>query len=238
MIRVPAFTFVPPALSMLLLLGINWETGRHVRPETAEPYHLAAKTAMDAFPYRIGDWVGRDELVPPEALELLREPNIISRTYINYGRDPLTADQAATLLVVQCRDSRDLRGHYPPVCYPANGMAQVDKKPPARQMRVGERDFSFVEYEFVQRVRDQEYHKIVYNFMVVPGSPIMPDMKSVERSAEDYQRRHYGAAQFQVVFAGTAASLPTPAQRDAVFRTFVAAAEPLIETLVNNRGNP
>ena len=49
-----------PALCLGVLGGIVWENGRHAKPQDAAPFHQAAKAAIDAWPVKAGDWVGRD----------------------------------------------------------------------------------------------------------------------------------------------------------------------------------
>ncbi len=59
----------------------------------------------------------------------------------------------------------------------------------------------------------------MYNFLIVPGKGILPDMPGLRKASEDYRRRFYGAAQFQLVMD---ADLPQ-ADRDAIFTTPDAA---------------
>ena len=74
--------------------------------------------------------------------------------------------------------------------------------------------------------------RVVLNFMIVPGYGIARDMKEVERAAEDYQERHRGAAQVQVVF-DPAADLPDRLERDRIFRELLAPALPAIRTIMD-----
>jgi hypothetical protein len=69
--------------------------------------------------------------------------------------------------------------------------------------------------------------KSVYNFFVVPGRGIVPDISDVRAAASDYQRRCFGAAQFQVVMN---ADLP-PEERDEIFTTLIGAGVDVINVL-------
>jgi hypothetical protein len=81
----------------------------------------------------------------------------------------------------------------------------------------------------------------VYNFFVtplVPGSlvshpelngAICPDIQSVYTSGEDYQRRYFGAAEFQLVFETSM----TSEQRDQAFIDLLAPNLNVIRTLMN-----
>ena len=113
-------------------------------------------------------------------------------------------ERAATLLIVQCRDSRDMLGHYPPRCYRSHGMEQKYAEP--RDWHVGDMTIPGVEYGFEQKLVGQTYRTTVYNFFVVPGgrsnNPLRRDMDAVRDAAEAYQQRYYGAAPFPVVFQG------------------------------------
>ena len=106
-----------PVLGLAALLVLP-QLGRH---ESAAGVEVQARnaevlTAIDAAPYRIGQWIGEDVAVPPAALEILQTNAILSRRFRH-----LTSGINANLLVVHCSDARDMQGHYPPVCYPANG---------------------------------------------------------------------------------------------------------------------
>jgi hypothetical protein len=85
------------------------------------------------------------------------------------------------------------------------------------------------EYEFSDRVGDQTYQRVVYNFLIIPGRGIVRDMDAVSSAAEDYQERYYGAAQFQMVIS---AAVPR-AERDRVFAQMVGARPDIIKTLMS-----
>ena len=223
-----------------LLAGIVAEQRAHIKPTDVEPYHLRAKAAMDAVPYVIGYWTGKDDEIPPAAQKLLRPNAILSRTY--YDTQPSYRGQRmATLLIVQCRDSRDMVGHYPPICYRAQGrqpegFVGCNEKPETgvqRDWQVGDLKIPGVEYRFTHRREGQFWRTTVYNFFVVPQKGFFRDMQGVADAAEDYQQRYYGAAQFQLVFTSLASDDLTQAEHDDIFATLLAPNQTLIKTLTS-----
>lgn len=210
-----------PLLCLAVLAGMWTEAKARVQPADAEPYHQRAKAAIASLPYQINGWVGRDDEIPPAAVKLLRPNYMVSRTYV----DPLHISRSAGLLIVQCKDSRDMLGHYPPVCYPAHGMTTVSEE--QRDWEIGDMTLPGTEYQFTRDDGVSKYRMVVYNFMIVPGVGVVRDMKGVERAAEDYQQRYFGAAQFQVTMN---AEIPQY-DRDRVFAALVGGNTKMIETL-------
>jgi hypothetical protein len=237
------FVLAPPLMAATLLAGLTLEQRSYVKPQDVEPYHANARTAIDQIPYAIahGRWTGKDQPLPTAAQKLLRPNAWISRTYEDNQKSEFSAaagaavgrERAATLLIVQCRDSRDMLGHYPPRCYRSHGMEQKYAEP--RDWKVGGLVIPGVEYGFEQKLVGQTYRTTVYNFFVVPGGksnePLRRDMDAVRDAAEDYQQRHYGAAQFQVVFQGLSSSDLPRSERDDIFRTLIEPTIPVIKTL-------
>lgn len=222
-----------PILSLGLLTGIVAEKQSYITPKDADPYHQRARQAIESFPYTVGYWTGSDENVPEAAIKLLRPNVILSRLYVdNTPAMSARMDRRANLLIVQCRDSRDMLGHFPPVCYPAHGMTLQRKVP--RDWQVGSITIPGMEYEFAQTSRGQTYRQVVYNFLIVPGTGIVRDMDGVSAAAEDYQQRFFGAAQFQVVMD---AELPAE-QRDEVFATLIGADLSILKTVEQIKNEP
>ncbi len=230
------FVLAPPLMAVSLLAGLAVEKSTYLKPESVEPYHARAKAAIDAVPYALerGRWTGTNVPQPEAAQKLLRPNALISRMYEdNQKSDPARPDRAASLLIVQCRDSRDMLGHFPPRCYRAHGMEQKAAEP--RNWKVGDIVIPGMEYQFEQKLVGQSYRTTVYNFFVVPGGktahPLKRDMDAVIDAAENYQQRYYGAAQFQVVFQGPISGDLPRAERDDIFRTLIEPTIPVIKTL-------
>ncbi len=217
-----------PLLCLLVLAGIAADDARHVQPQDAAPYHARAKQAVESYPYVIGYWTGSDEDIPTAAVNLLR-PNVIVSRHYKKQADNWREERDAHLLIVQCADSRDMTGHYPPICYPANGEPELSERPFAIRVR----GLSVRGREYVFDTRQKRIgmsRKSVYNFFVVPGRGIVPDISDVRAAASDYQRRCFGAAQFQVVMN---ADLP-PEERDEIFTTLIGAGVEVVNVLNPN----
>src|SRR3954451_4721766 len=219
--------FTAPTLCLMVLGGIALERRSHLKREDAAPYHARAKQAIDAWPQKIGkDWVSREWKIPDAAVQLLRPNTTLSRHYLNVSDERQSAD----LLIVQCRDPNDMSGHYPPKCYPANGEPMVSEGR-QRRWQVGEFSIDGMEYQFERGYLGKPVRYYVYNFFVLPGRGIVPDMQQVREATGDYQRRYFGAAQFQVVFPP---DLPQQT-RDEIFRTLIGA-NPQVFSVLNPGG--
>ena len=81
-----------------------------------DEYHEKVASAIDAIPYRVGNWIGTDIEAPREAVKLLRPNRLLQREFV----DPSTRERF-NVLVVHCGSLDDMLGHYPPICYPAHG---------------------------------------------------------------------------------------------------------------------
>ena len=107
-----------PLLVIALLVGLPrvFPNSVDVDGEARARRMQAVADAIAAAPYRIGPWAGADEPPAPAAIKLLHTNAILARRYERVG-----GDGSVSVLVVHCTDVRDMRGHWPPMCYPANG---------------------------------------------------------------------------------------------------------------------
>jgi hypothetical protein len=214
----------PPLMCVGLLGGIVVEKSTHVRPKDAAAYHARVKAEIERMDYTISDeengvWVGAEIEQPKAAVELLKPNKILSRRYTNQSMKGPYASGVCDVLIVQCRDSRDMVGHYPENCYPNGGESMLEKRD--RNWTVGDVVITGTEYTFERFRQGRPIRRSVYNFIVVPGGGIQRDIKGLNRAAEDYQWRYFGAAQFQFVFqAGD--DLPQD-KRDQIFKTLMGS---------------
>lgn len=213
-----------PLLTIGLLVGMIREQRQYLSEADFEAYHRRAADAIDKVPPQIGLWSGRDEQVVREAQRLLRPNRILQRLYVDVGSVD-QAERTVSLLIVQCKRSGDMVGHYPRNCYRAIGNEMTQAI--ARDWSIGDMTLPIMEYHFKRIENGQTYWTIVYNFMIVPGRGIVRDMEGVKAAAEDYQQRYYGAAQFQLVFHTNLAQ----AERDDIFNLFLKELVPTIKTL-------
>ena len=215
-------------LCLLLLGGIVAEDRTHLKPADVEPYHAAARAVIEDWPKtipdrdgdRTGQWTtSTDESLPPSAEQLLHPNCVIDRKYTSNLLTVNGLPVQASLLIVQCKDSRDMAGHYPPICYPAAGEQPIsDPDGQPFQINVNGIGINGREYHFLQKTLPV-FRQCVYDFFIVPGKGFVSDMTGVRKAAADYQRRYYGAAQFQVVMD---ADYPQEL-RERIFRTIIGA---------------
>lgn len=187
-----------PLLAALMLGGAVYEGARRPKPADAEPFHNRARQAIEAIPLSFGPWVGKDEQVAQEALRLLSANKVLSRNYTH-----VSTGQHVGVLIVQCRNARDMVGHYPPVCYPNSGWTLQNSEP--QHFVVDDLVIDAAEYEFAISRFGSAGRLWIYNFMVLPNGRIAPDMQGVREVEADYTQKFFGAAQVQIVFKSTGA---------------------------------
>lgn len=209
-----------PFTAVVLLAAIG--IGNLSRPEAAdaEPYHQRMLEAAEAIPLQIGHWVGRPVEPEAEAVELLRPNVIVSRVYEN----SLT-NRAVNFLLVQCKDARDMAGHYPPNCYPGQGW-EIDGQT-ALNWSVGGIEIPLMEYRMVFRSPEGTMRMIVYNFMILPDGQMLSSIRGVYDAAANYRTHFFGAGQVQLVMD---ANIPA-AERQAIFRELIGANVAVLNTL-------
>lgn len=213
---------ISPLLCVGLLAGAYAEKQHRVKPENVEPFHALAREEILSVPYQLNGWIGKDEPIPPAAMKLLHPNVMLSRMYVNPGE----MGEWCGLLIEECRDSRDMLGHYPPICYPAHGMTQVAATP--RNWTVDGLPIDGMEYQFISTDGGQRHMLPVYNFMIVPGVGVKRDMNDLEVAAKDYQRRYFGAAQIQMTFP----SGLTQQEQDQIFTEVMAPNVGMLRTLI------
>jgi hypothetical protein len=229
-----------PVLCLAVLAGIALQQRARLRPDDPRvtAYHARAKEAINRIPWRVEalgtTWTAVEHKPETAAVRLLRPNVILSRRYVQNttSGNPMVAE----LLIVQCRDSRDMNGHYPPVCYRNIGheLVFIAEHDP---IDVGGEQVPFTEYHFEKYKHGRAEKLYVYNFFVVPGRGAVDDIKGVYEAAEDYERRFFGAAQFQILMQDVLS--PADAKvREQVFASLLRSHPQLIATLKNDGMNP
>ena len=248
---------VMPGAATLMLVALWIHQGSYEPLEGYHAYHARCREAVAAVPTEVGGWIGREVSLPQPALDLL-DPNALRHIrFTDFSTRSLSdgPERRVSLMIVQCRLARDMQGHYPPRCYPAQGARLLSAE--ARTWQVGDADselaISGVEYQFLEPDRSgtrdlpagllasEGYtlgrRRVVVGFLILPGKGLAGDMKALNDAAEDYRQRHRGAAQVQVVF-DPSWTLPDRAERDAITREVLGAALPAIKVLADNPGWP
>ncbi len=201
------------ALALLLLLP-------EVSPEGfANSEGILARNAQvarvfRAAPYRIGNWLGEDVEVPSAAIEILRPNAILSRRF-----ERLDGEMSVDLIIVHCSDARDMQGHYPPNCYPANGWHPCDREEQHEWVvLVGGQAIAMRVYSF-RRIEGwgSERTLRVFNYFLVPNGEMTSDFGVMRRLASRLALSVQGVAQVQVVMSG-----------ESSFQDSIEAAEELL----------
>ena len=189
--------YIPALLTVALLLGLSAETLSRPRPGDADPFHAQVRAAESNLLNPEG-WTFTDADLPTGAITLLK-PNV------SLCRQYKTPSCQFQFLLIQCRDARDMGGHYPPVCYPSSGWLAVgDGKGKSMAWTIGSRSIVGMEYEFSHLEEGQTRTRTVDNLLIIPRGRdcYVCEMKEMREFAADYLRRFYGAAQIQFVFDG------------------------------------
>jgi len=214
-------TWLTPVLAVAMLAGIYMEQrARAVDPSEVEAHHARAARIAEALPLDLGPWRGTEGEVISAAVSLLNPNFILSRQYRNEE-----TGEAASFLLVHCKDARDLVGHYPPNCYPAHGWSQNGAK--HIDWHLGGMHLTGMQYRFSYERPRGTSRMVVDNFIIMPDGRIMRTVDGVYAAAADYTTHFYGAAQVQLV---TSVEM-TEQRRREVFRRIVGANLDVIETL-------
>jgi hypothetical protein len=214
---------VAPVLSLVLAAGLFVQMQTYAVQDDTSAYHARVREAMDRVPLRIGSWAGADTPIPPAAGKLLRPNVLFSRHYRNEE-----SKLSANLILVQCLDSRDMSGHYPPNCYRGNGWT-LQQSTRELTMPVWGREIPMVEYHFTRSDGSRTHRAMIYNFFILPTAGFVTSMEQVQEASGDYRARPYGAAQVQVMMD---AGIPE-SQRLEIVAELLEPLGPVVELLDN-----
>ncbi len=183
-----------PALAAALMLGLRPLLPVGVQtPSWARAHFDRVKQAAEAFPYRVGDWVGTDVEAPPAAVKLLKPNVLMQRRFV----EPATG-RTVSVLFVHCGDTRDMQGHYPPICYKNQGWGS-----PVEQRRVtlraGRWRIPATDYVFRQFLDGRERALRIVNFFALPGGRFAADMDALDEASRRADAAGLGAAQVQII---------------------------------------
>lgn len=211
-------------LAMSILLGVQLNNQTHGDPDVVAAYHQRVRSIAEELPYRVGEWLGVDEAPPPAAVQLLRPNVMLGRRFIDTeGR------REAALVLVQCRDSRDMAGHYPPVCYPAHGW-QWGEAPTQVSVQVAGASVPMTRYGFERSTFTTDRMVVIYGLFVLPNRGLAVDIGQVREAAADYRARGMGAAQVQVALGAGY----TRDEELQIVGTLMESAWPVIEAVWND----
>lgn len=212
-----------PLVAGLAILGAMIHAPFRVKAHPgAGDYMDRVKLEAEQLPYMIGPWLGRDVEVPPAAVQLLRPNVLLQRQYTN-----METQHTVSLLFVHCGDSRDMQGHYPPICYPAHGWTPQEAQDVA--VEISGAAFPARRYTFARERERGRTEMTVVNFFVMPSGEIQVhrDISAVNRAAQSATAAGLGSAQIQLVTFDPRIDLLA----DGVASQLLEGLEPLLRTI-------
>jgi hypothetical protein len=215
--------FAAPLATGLLLIGMTTADKLRVDPREADGFHVRAAVAVAQLPKVIGSgratWYGGKEIpLPDDAGEMLKPNAYLDRVYVN-----LTTGRRVEMLLVQCRYTRDMQGHYPPICYPSGG-CRIDPGTPQTWRASASLSIDGTEYVVTRPGGERQ---TIRNFFVLPNGKIVRDRESVNAAAKDYREVVYGVAQVQLLFDASVGG----AERDRIFAELIGPNQGLVDAL-------
>lgn len=221
-------SILAPVLAATLIVAAFVQGALQPSASDAAGYHAAIVQAANQVPASVGNWTGKDVEIPEGSLELLR-PNVARSR--QYTRDEDNA--IAQLLLIQCKDARDLTGHYPPNCYPRVYGYKLDQsKSRASQWQIDGMTIHGRTYVFNATEQSRGQSVVVQQFFALPDGTTTDDMDEIYRLAGDFIRRHQGAAQVQLVYP--ADDPHSDEERDAIFEQIVGSYAPVIRLILTD----
>jgi hypothetical protein len=156
------------------------------------------KRAVDDLPRFIGRWVSDptvgENAVPREAQKLLK-PNAIAQRHYTSPAGP-----TVHLVVVHCGDTRDMIGHYPPICYPSAGWEPGDRTNRDLTLNVQGLSLPVREYVFRGYLEGGREEAIrIFNVFVLPDGGVTREIDDINRQSERLSVAVQGVAQVQVI---------------------------------------
>lgn len=157
-----------------------------------------AKSFREA-PYIIGDWIGKPVQVPTAAIEILRPNAILSRQFRR-----LDTGMSAQMIIIHCSSARDMHGHYPPKCYPANGWNETDTNDRQDiEVSFDGKDIQVRVYHFkMPEGLGSERSTRVLNFFILPNGEFTGEINEIGRIVSHLSLSALGVAQVQIVTSG------------------------------------
>jgi hypothetical protein len=188
---------IPPAVSiaMLVTMVATNAAGTLRRLPEVTAYFARVKAGIEDVPLQAGPWLGMDIDVIPAAQELLQPNKILQRRYTNAD-----TGEWFEMLIVHCGDVRDMLGHYPPVCYKANGWSLENKE--SLSVPVGAFNAPATRYVFEREIDFVKDEIRIVNVFALPapaGEGFGEDLAIVQRAGRYRERARMGSAQVQVI---------------------------------------
>jgi exosortase len=205
--------------STALAFAVTWWLlpGLPPAPDVEARYRTIRDEVL-ALPSRLGPWRGEDIEVPLAEQRILKPNAMLSRSLSMLG-----GDERAHLLLIHCRDVRDMLGHWPASCYVSAGWKP--EKDAARTIEVPHAglELQALRHRF-SRVRGEDLveRTEVWSAFLAPGEPPTGNLQDLAGRAGGRLRSRQGIAQIQVCFPG----FVTDDEADRAVRSILEAFPP------------
>jgi exosortase len=185
-----------PVLSALAFAVTWWFLPRLPPAPDVEARYRLIRDEVLSLPTRLGPWRGEDIEVPLAEQRILKPNAMLSRSLSMLG-----GDERAHLLLIHCRDVRDMLGHWPASCYvsagwqPERDASRVITVPNAGlELQALRHRFSRARGEgAIERTE-------VWSAFLAPGEPPTGSLNDLAGRAGGRMRSRQGIAQVQVCF--------------------------------------
>ncbi len=212
----------PPVLALAVLLVIHVRGYFQPVPKGSHRYRARVMAIAASLPHTSGNWHGKDVPLPRSAVSMLQPTVDYCRQFSNKR-----TGQSATLMIIDCSDTRNLTGHYPPNCYPGNGW--ILEKSMRRTWKMAGYSIPGMEYKFRRGSFDTQTEIYVDDFFVMPDGRFLRTEQEFIRHAGTFNDRFFGAAQVELTLPGT--MLPT--DRMKVFYQLIGPNWKLIDAILH-----
>lgn len=209
--------------TLIVLTGAAVNRYRLGPPPDAQPYMDRVRAIATRVVGETQSMIVRPGTLPRQAFESLR-PNVLeSREYTDVARG-----WRFSVLLVHCGDINDMGAHYPPACYPGQGLKVVDTQ--AMPMDLAGRSLAGVEYTLQPSRIDERQPLCIWNCMFLPGGTTTHEPPVLRMRGRTGNLRYYGAGQIQVLVpANTPQSV-----RLAIYQEALSIYQPVIEAMLSD----
>lgn len=236
------FKIWPVVLTVILIGAVAFESTTRPQAADAEPYHkmLSDMFVNGTIPKYLGEWVG-EQGKPDEAAIKLLNPNVLVKMTYHHQVN----GKVVTLLLVQCKDARDIYGHFPPICYPNNGFPMkldINNKPIMHNLKMKVSDKVIPVKRYFFKTKDGAGDMVIDNFIIYPPRKVRTkgtdeweieegeyhlDMDHFSELVGDYTRRFFGGSQVQIIYGNNT----HPEEYEDLFVQIAGGALPFIESI-------